>query len=307
MKIESQMAQSLTETLLPAADGLDALPDAEILSRLHRAQVDAVDVVRQALPEIGEASQLMSHAVQTGGSLIYAGAGSSALMASADAIELHGTFGISTERIRILMAGGLPRNANMPGDTEDNVGEASRAAEIIAKGDVVIIVSASGRTPYAMTVAKAAKTCGAETICIANNQSAPLFEYASVAVCLPITGELIAGSTRMGAGSAQKVALNMMSTLMGVHLGHIHDGMMVNLHADNEKLQARAVGMVSHIAGIAEDSALAYLSRAGGSVKQAVLLAAGVESLEKTNTLLEQSKQHLRVALDLVNAGKFAG
>ena len=298
------MAAPLTETLLPAANGLDALADEEILSRLHRAQVDAIGVVRQALPEIGKAARLMSQALQAGGSLIYAGAGSSALMASADATELHGTFGITPERIHILMAGGLPRDASMPGDTEDDTAEAAKAAEIITAPDAVIIVSASGRTPYAIAVAKAAKSCRAETICIASNRDAPLFKYATVAVCLPIAGELVAGSTRMGAGTTQKVALNMMSTLMGIHLGHVHDGMMVNLHADNEKLQARAVGMVSHIAGIAEDSALAYLSKAGGSVKQAVLLAAGAESLDQANTLLEQSKQHLRVALDLVNAGK---
>ncbi len=299
---EIQTVKPQTESLLPAASGLDALADNEILSRLHQTQVDAVNKVKKALPQLAEGAHIMSRTIRSGGSLIYAGAGSSALMASADAMELPGTFGIAPERIHILMAGGLPKDANMPGSTEDDVEEAIEAANIVAKGDAVIIVSASGNTPYAVAVAKAARARKAATICIANNQSAQLFEYASVAVCLPITGELIAGSTRMGAGSAQKLALNLMSTLMGIHLGHIYDGMMVNLQADNQKLMARAVAMVSHIAGISEDRALTFLDRAGGSVKQAVLLACGVESIEQANALLDESNQHLRGAL--VTAGQ---
>ncbi len=301
------MSQPMTENLLAAAGGLDALPDEEILSRLYHAQINAIDMVRQALPQLINGARIMAQAIQTGGDLVYAGAGSSGLMASADAMELHGTFGISPKRIHILMAGGMPSDARMPGNTEDDVDEAAQAAEIIGARDAVIVVSASGSTPYAMEIARASKARGAATICIANNEAAQLFEFATISVCLPTAGELIAGSTRMGAGTAQKVALNMMSTLMGIQLGHVHDGMMVNLHADNEKLQARAVGMVSRIAGISEDNALVYLNSAGGSVKQAVLLASGIESLQQANDLLELSKQHLRVALELVNTGKLAG
>ncbi len=294
------MAQPLTETMLPTAAGLDALPDEEILGRLHQAQVDAIASVSEALPEIAAGARCMSQSLLDGKSVVYAGAGSSALMASADAMELAGTFGIDTKHVHILMAGGLPKDANMPGSAEDDTEEANNAARVIDAGDTAIFVTASGNTPYAVEIARIAQQRGASTICIANNRDAVIFDYAKVVVYLPSLGEVIGGSTRMGAGSAQKAALNMMSTLMGIHLGHVYDGMMVNLHADNEKLKARALDMVGRIAEVPVEQALVCLDNANGQVKPAVLLAAGVESLPQAKVLLEQSKGCLRAALDLI-------
>ncbi len=295
------MAQPLTETMLATAAGLDALADDEILDRLLQAQVAAVATVHEALSEIAAGARCMSQALLSGRSLVYAGAGSSALMASADAMELAGTFGIDTRHVHILMAGGLPTDANMPGSTEDDIKEATNAASAIVTGDAVVAVTASGSTPYAVEIAKIAQERGASTICIANNRDAAIFDHATIQVYLPSAGEVIGGSTRMGAGSAQKAALNMMSTLMGIHLGHIYDGMMVNLHADNEKLKLRALGMVCRIADVSVEQALACLDNSDGQVKPAVLLAGGVESLPQANALLEQSKGHLRNALNLIH------
>ena len=144
---------------------------------------------------------------------------------------------------------------------------------------MVIAVSASGSTPYAMEVARIARTRGAAVVCIANNRGAAIFALADIAICLETPPEVLAGSTRMGAGSAQKAALNMMSTLMGVRLGHVHDGLMVNLVADNEKLRARAVDIVCQITDAPPARAAEAIAQARGAIKPAALLVAGAADI----------------------------
>ena len=144
---------------------------------------------------------------------------------------------------------------------------------------------------------KQVQLSGAKCIGIANNSSCQLLEECDFPIYLPTPPELIAGSTRMGAGTAQKIALNMLSTLMGIHLGHIHDGMMVNLKADNEKLMDRAERMVVAIANCSQDLASRSLEQADGSVKVAVLLAAGAENVNQAQQLLAANRGKLRTAL----------
>ncbi|WP_054004695.1 N-acetylmuramic acid 6-phosphate etherase [Cypionkella psychrotolerans] len=290
------MTLPVTELLHPAAIGLDTLPGAAVLGHLLAAQASAVQAVSSALPQIEAAAMLMADALLADGRLVYAGAGSSALMAVADGLELGGTFGVSADRVLLLMAGGLPVDARMPGDTEDDADEGMRAAEILRAGDVVIAVTASGGTPYALAVAKAARARGAAVIGIANAVGAKLFDHADVAICLPTPPEVIAGSTRMGAGTAQKVALNMMSTLMGIRLGQVHDGMMVGLVADNDKLRARAATMVARIAAVDELLAAQALVMGQGAVKSAVLIALG-QAPETALALLSETKGNLRAAI----------
>lgn len=295
------MLPAVTERLHPMAEGLDALPGTEVLDRLLGAQEAALATVRQALPAIEAGAEAMAAAVRGGGRLVYAGAGSSALMANADGMELTGTYGIAPGRVLLLMAGGLPRDAHMPGDTEDDADAAARAAEAVRAGDTVIAVTASGRTPYPVTVARIAKAKGARVVAIANNAGAAIFDHADVAICLPTPPELVAGSTRMGAGTAQKAALNMMSTLMAIRLGAVHDGMMVGLVADNDKLRARATAMVARIAGVGEDAARASLDAAGGAVRPAVLVARGLTPAA-ADKHLAASGANLRAALARIEA-----
>ena len=295
------MTERRTEQMHDAARGLDARPPVEIAQILLDGQIAALESLHGTTDAIARGGQIMADAIRSGAQLVYAAAGSSGLMALADACELAGTFGLDPAKTHILMAGGLPRDAAMPGDTEDDTAEADAAARVIGAGDAVIVVSASGRTPYALTVARIARDRGARVIAIANNPGAPLFEGADVAICLPTPPEVIAGSTRMGAGTAQKAALNMMSTVMGVSLGHVHDGMMVNLRADNGKLRDRAARMVSEIAGIPADAARAALATSGGRVKPAVLLAAGAETVNEADTLLKAADGQLRAALAAMN------
>lgn len=286
-----------TEASDEAARGLDLLPRAEAALILARGQQAALSALDAAIPDIAKAGAQMAKTIASGGKLIYAAAGSSGLMALADAAELGGTFGIPAAQIQIFMAGGIPQTASMPGGVEDDsLAARSMAAEITAQ-DLVIALSASGSTPYPMEVARIARERGAGVICIANNPGAALFAFADIAICLETPPEVIAGSTRMGAGSAQKAALNMMSTLMGMELGHIHDGLMVNLVADNEKLRARAVGIVCQITNASRSQAEQAIAQAKGAVKPAVLLVAGAANLAKADALLKGTNGNLRAAL----------
>lgn len=290
------MSAATTERQHPAARGLDLLTDADILRHMLDTQIGAVMAIRPALGAIAEAARLVTDALAAGGRLVYAGAGSSALMAVSDGLELHGTFGIAPERVILLMAGGLPRDAQMPGGSEDDAAAGARDAAGIGAGDVVIAVAASGRTPYPIAVADAARGAGARIIAIANTPDAPLFRRADVAVCLSTPPEVIAGSTRMGAGTAQKAALNLISTLAGIRLGQVHDGHMVGLVADNAKLRQRSETMVADIAGVPRPAAAAALAAAGGAVKPAVLIARGATPGAAT-ALLQDHNGILRAAL----------
>lgn len=291
------MSGTATEARHGEAGGLDARPPQEILRLLAAGQQAAAAAVDAAIPAIEAGSDLMARALRGGGRIVYAGAGSSGLMAMADALELPGTYGIPKDRILVLLAGGLASLSDLAGSPEDDVEQALTDAASIEQGDCVICVSASGSTPYALAVAESAKGRGAQVIAIANNSGAALFADADVPILLQTPPEVIAGSTRMGAGTAQKIAFNMLSTLAAVRLGHVHDGHMVNLHPDNIKLQARATRMVSDIAGVAMDEAGPLLDRAGGSVKVAVLLAAGMPDIESARQALHRNGEVLRTTL----------
>lgn len=284
------------------AKGFDTLPPARILEVLAAAQVAAAKSVEAAVPAIAEAADRAATALTSGHRLIYIGAGSSGLMALADCLELPGTYGIGGHQAVVILAGGRDSLIDMLGAGEDDTdtGAADLEAAGIGRGDCVIAVSASGSTPYTLAAVRAAKARGATVIGIANNEGAPLLLAADVAVLLRTPPEVVSGSTRMGAGTAQKIALNMLSTLMAVHLGHVHDGHMVNVRADNDKLRARAARIVTDITGISTDTATGLLQESRGSVKHAILLAAGAGDIETADAALVEAGQNLRRAMSLV-------
>lgn len=276
--------------LLPDHPTIDALPTQVAIGRMLDGQSAAIEAVRRANSEIADGAKLMAKCIRAGGSLIYVAAGSSGLMALADCCEIPGTFGVPTSQLQIHMAGGVPTTAAMPGNTED---ETATVRDIsIAADDVVIIASASGSTPYAIAAAGHAHAAGAQVIGIANNPDTPLLNAADVAICLETPAEIIAGSTRLGAGTAQKAAFNAMSSMMGVLLGHVYRGQMVNVVADNAKLQGRAANIVRQIAKVSENDAAEALQTAGGSVKEAVLIASGITHTT-ARTLLNENEGHL--------------
>lgn len=262
-----------------------------------RSHMEAVAALRPALGAIAEAAALLAGAIGGGGRVHYAAAGSSGLMSLADACEWPGTFGLDPAQIRVSMAGGVPADGHMPGDTEDSEAEAAEAARDLRPGDVAIIVSASGTTPYALSFARAARQAGARIVAVANVAGSALLQEADVAIAIETAPEAIAGSTRLGAGTAQKVALNMISTQVGVLLGHVHDGMMINLKPDNRKLRRRAVDIVRRIADVSEAEAQSALEAAGYEVKPAVLLAQGRDAAE-ARCLLTRHDGRLRPCLE---------
>lgn len=295
------MSQKATEARHGKAEGLDTRAPEDILALLASGQQDAARAVDAAIPALAEAADLVAYALRSGGKLVYAAAGSSGLMAMADALELPGTYGIPREQIVLLLAGGLSSHGEMPGAPEDDVVLAETDAALIGQADCVLAVSASGSTPYVVKIAEIARSRGAKVVAIANNSGARLFDGADVSVLLETPPEVVAGSTRMGAGTAQKLAFNMLSTLAAIKLGHVHDGHMVNLRADNEKLRIRAAGMVAEIAGVGFDEAQEFFARADGSVKVAVLLVAGAADAAVARELLNCSGQVLRKALTELN------
>ncbi|MBN9219026.1 MAG: N-acetylmuramic acid 6-phosphate etherase [Mesorhizobium sp.] len=293
------MAETRTEALHRNAEGLDIQAPEAILVSLAEAQVEAAKAVSNAIPAIAKAAEIIAASLKGGGRLAYAAAGSSGLMALADALELPGTFGIRRDRIAIMIAGGDEAFRTLAGGPEDNTEEAAAAVASagIGAGDCLIAISASGTTPYAVRALEEAARRGAATIGIANNGGTALLDKAGTAILLETPPEVIAGSTRMGAGTAQKIALNMLSTLTAVHLGHVHDGYMVNLTADNIKLRHRAARIVAAVSGRSTEDAARLLEKTGGAVKTAILLAAGVDTADAAEKLLEGAGQRLRPAL----------
>ena len=293
------MSATQTELTHASAKGFDTRPPQEALAILALAQAEAARAVQEAIPEIAAAAELAAQCLAAGGRVIYAAAGSSGLMALADALELPGTYGIARDRIKVLLAGGIAGLTEMEGGPEDDAdaARAEIAAAGVGPGDCVIALTASGYTPYPMAAVEAARAAGAKTIGMSNNRGAPLFDRVDVAICLPTPPEVIAGSTRMGAGTAQKIALNMLSTMMAIHLGHVHDGFMVNLIADNMKLRGRAKRIVMAVSEVPEDKAVAALEQAGGAVKTAILLAAGANGVDGAQRLLAENENKLRPAL----------
>ena len=291
-----------TEQMHPQARGLDTREDARILSILLDAQLDAVQAVRPALPALEKGADAMARALGRGGRLVYGAAGSSGLQALADGLEIPPTFGIPVDRIRILRAGGFTNITTPKEGAEDDAEAAARDAEAIDPEDCVICLAASGNTIYAVTIMQIARARGATTIGIANNPGTRLLE-ADIPILLPTPPEVVAGSTRLGAGTAQKVALNLMSTLMGIRLGHVMDGLMVNVVAGNIKLRGRAEGIVCEITGCQPAAAREALEAAGWHVKEAVLIRSGAKDLAQARQYLEAADQNLRSALAALNTG----
>lgn len=297
------MAERPTEARHPHSAGLHALPGTVALSHLLDAQLAALAMVRPSIPMIDRAATTAADSLRAGGKLGYAGAGSSGLMALADALELAGTFGIPPVATPVLFAGGTDALLHMVGSVEDDpaLAEADFHKAGLAKGDTVLCLSASGSTPYTLVIADLARKAGLTVVGIANVPGSKLLEQSHISILLDTGPEVVNGSTRMGAATAQKVALNMLSVRMGILLGHVHDGYMVNLVADNAKLTDRAARIVAGISGRDVETARHALGQTGGAVKPAVLIAAGA-SAERAEAELRNSGGAIGPALAALNA-----
>lgn len=288
-----------TEVADDRYEGLDTWGDDAILAALLEGQKRALASVDAAIPALSLAASAAAEKLAAGGRLVYLAAGSPALMSLADALEIPQTYGVAYDRVVLILSDGEGIAKRLNGVREDDRdgARADVAANGVGPGDCVIATSASGTTPYTLAGLQAAKAAGAATVAIAGNAGAPLLSIADIPVLLNAGPEVISGSTRMGAGTAQKAALNMLSTLIGVKLGHVYDGLMVNVKADNEKLRGRSARIVSRITGASEAEARETLNQSGGEVKPAILIAAGAENLAQAEALLGQTKGNVRAAL----------
>ncbi len=291
------MEKRQTEQRLIETTGIDTWDDSRILLTLLSGQERAIASVRAAIPQIAQAANLLAARLAAGGRLIYAGAGTSIRIAVQDGSELPATFGMSDDKLAYLIAGGRSAIFDSSADAEDDIKAAERDAAICTAKDTLVAVAASGSTPYTLAAARAAKARGCSVIAVTNNAGSPLGAAGDVEIVLDSGPEVIAGSTRMGAGTAQKAALNLLSTLTHIKLGAVHDGMMVNVQASNLKLRKRAAGIVAKIAGVDESRAAAALSASGGEVRPAVLMCKAQCSAEQAREMLKATSGNLRQAL----------
>jgi N-acetylmuramic acid 6-phosphate etherase len=291
-------AMSITETISQHYRGLDAWDDAAILAAFADGQRRAVAAVERACGAIATAARAIVARLGEDGRLIYVGAGTSGLLAALDGMELAGTFDWPEERTVFVLASGTELKPGMTGGSEDDgaLARAEIARLTLQPADVVIAVAASGSTPFTLGAVEAAREARALTVGLANNPDAALLKLVDQPILLDSGAEVIRGSTRMGAGTAQKAALGLLSSLIMIRLGRVHDGHMVDLRVDNAKLRKRAVTMLVDIAHVDEHKAAHALDACHGHIKQAALVAKGLAPEDATRVLAE-THGNLRAAM----------
>jgi N-acetylmuramic acid 6-phosphate etherase len=277
---------------------LDAWDSLDILRALWEGQLAAVAAVGPALPAITAAAEAAEAGLRRGGRLVYVGAGTSGRIGVQDGAELPPTFDWPEERLEFGIAGGPTAILRAVEDAEDSTadGAAWIAETGIGETDVVVGLSASGTTPFSLAALKAARARGAVAVGLANNPGTPILEQCSHPILVATGGEVIAGSTRMKAGTAQKIVLNLLSTLIMIRLGRVYRGRMIAMRATNRKLRARGAAMVAELAGCDADAAGRAAAEADGDIKLAVLIARGV-SRDAAERLLARHDGNLRRAL----------
>jgi N-acetylmuramic acid 6-phosphate etherase len=287
-----------TEQIDPRYIDLDAWPTSKIITAIYESQLEAAAAVRGALPAITGAVEEAVPALARGGRLVYAGAGTSGRIGVQDGSELPPTFDWPPDRLVFAMAGGMEALicSSEGAEDDEHAGAQVMVDAKIGANDVVMGIAASGMTPFTIGALQTASAAGAVTIAIANNSGSPLFEVARHRILAETGGEVIAGSTRMKAGTAQKIILNLISTTIMVKMGRVYRGLMVDMRARNAKLRRRAQRIVSEIGGCSESEAARSLEKTGGELKAAVLVALGLEANEATQ-LLERHAGNLRAAI----------
>jgi len=287
-----------TEAVDPRYVGLDTWPAERIVEAVTEANARAIEAVRRATPELARAAAGIEQRLREGGRLVYVGAGTSGRLGVQDAAELAPTFGF--EDVVLLMAGGGDAQARAKEGAEDDVDAARREVEAagIGPADVVVGVAASGRTPYTVAAVEHARERGAFTVGIANNPDTPLLSAAEVGVLLDTGPEVLAGSTRLAAGTAQKAALNALSTAAMVRMGGAYDNLMVAMRPLNAKLIDRAARIVAQAAGSSQEEAVKLLNAAGGDMRVAIVMGVAGASAEASAKALQESGGLVRAAIE---------
>lgn len=279
-----------------APAGLDTLSVPQLLTLMNEADAEAPRAVARALPELTRAVDAVVRQLRAGGRLIYIGSGTSGRLGALDAAECPPTFGIEPEQVQAHIAGGdVALRLGVEG-AEDDAEAGATVADKLAVGpqDAFVGIAASATTPYTVAALRRARERGAVAIAIGCAATGALYEAADIAVVLAVGPEILSGSTRLKAGTAQKLALNMLSTAAMTQLGHVYGDMMVDVRITNAKLRRRAIGIVRRIAGVDESSATEALREAGDDVKTAVVMLRRGVTAEAARDLLRTADGHLR-------------
>jgi len=281
------MTRPTTESHDPRYADIDLWPSGTTLEALAEAQMSATALTRAAVPQIEAAVEAALPGLRAGGRLFYIGAGTSGRIGMQDGVELTPTFGWPAERLVLLLAGGsdaLSQAAEGAEDRED-IARSDILAHTPGPNDVVIGIAASGNTPYTCAAIRAAREAGSLTIGLICNEHGRLADEAQYPIRIPTGAEVISGSTRLKAGTAQKATLNLFSTAAMIRLGHAYRGQMVDMRVVNEKLRRRAQRMVATLAGGTDAEIDAALTEARGNVKRAVLIRHGLTRDEAETAL----------------------
>jgi len=301
--LQSDLQKLSTEQNLSTASNLDQLSSLEIARLINDQDATIAAAVRHALPQIARAIDVVAEGLSQGGRLIYVGAGTSGRLGALDASEIPPTFNTSFQTVQYIMAGG-PRA--LGSSTEASEDDTKLAIQEIKKRkprkhDIVLGIATSGRTPFTIAAIEYARTRGAHTIALTCNCNSPLEHAADFAIVTEVGPEVLAGSSRMKAGTAHKMVLNMISTGAMTRLGYVYRNLMVNVWTKNEKLVQRAVRIVEQATGADHEAAACALKESGNRTPVAVVMLAAGVTRSNAAAALKQSKGHVREAIAIAN------
>lgn len=289
-----------TEQRNPATRDLDALSPLQIARVINAEDAKVAGAVKKALPQIAHAIDAIARALSQGGRLIYVGTGSSGRIGALDASECPPTFSTDPKTVRFLMAGGVRALGAAVEANEDSrkAGKADMARLKPTGRDCVVGVAASGRTPYTIAAVAYARQKGATTIAVVCNRNTALERATEIPVVVQVGPEVVTGSTRMKAGTAQKMVLNMFSTGAMARLGYVYGNLMVNLHLKNSKLVERGIRILELATGLTPTESRKMLRRAGGRVPVAIVMTKRHVTRAQAEFLLKKSGGNVRIAID---------
>ncbi len=303
-KAKSDLRILLTEQISPAAVDLDRLSSLEIARLINDEDATVAAAVRGALPQIARAIDVIAAGLRSGGRLIYVGAGTSGRLGALDASEIPPTFNTDARTVQFIMAGGPKALGASTEASEDDtsLAIAEMKKRKPGKHDIVFGIATSGRTPFTIAAIEYARGRGARTIALTCNRDSPLERAADFAIITEVGPEVLAGSSRMKAGTAHKMVLNMISTGAMCRLGYVYGNLMVNVWTKNEKLTQRAIRIVEQATGADHETASRALKAAGNRTPVAVVMLAASVSRPQAAAALKRSKGHVRQAIALAKS-----
>lgn len=288
-----------TEMRNAASEGLDQMSALEIVTLMNQEDQKVAHAVERVLPEVAQAVERIVQALEQGGRLFYFGAGTSGRLGVLDAAECPPTFGTDPSQVRGIIAGGASALVEAIEGAEDSfeLGEEDVRQAGVKQEDVVVGIAASGRTPYVIGALEAAKAKGATTISLSCNPDADISQVADISINIVVGPEVVTGSTRLKAGSATKMVLNMLTTASMVHLGKVYGNLMVNVQATNQKLRERAKQIVMQVTGCSYEEAERLLAAAAGDVRVAIVIHMTGLSAQEARERLVRAGGRVRQAI----------